>query len=253
MTRDFQTGIESEGTAAEIAGMRTGASLQNSAAHASDLVVPFVPGQTRRLLWKRVAKRSADIVVVVIAAPLIVPLIVVVAITIVLVDRQRPFFVDARVGRDGRRFGCYKLRTMHSCDAAFAAYLDENSDERLLWIESRKVDHDPRVTRLGAFLRRSSLDEVPQFLNVLVGDMSLVGPRPLSEREFAARPEGSQQLLTDVRPGITGLWQVAGRSDISMVDRIALDDEYARDWSLRGDLRIMLKTPGAVVAGVGAK
>jgi len=209
--------------------------------------------QWQRPLWQRTVKRSADVLVVVVIAPLATVLLAVAAILIVVVDRQRPFFVDTRVGRGGRRFGCYKLRTMRSDDVMLSSYLAEHPDEALRWAESRKIDHDPRVTRLGAFVRHSSLDEVPQFLNVLLGQMSLVGPRPLSEREFVVRPADSQRLLEQTRPGVTGLWQVAGRSDISAAERIALDDDYASGWSLRGDLRILLQTPRAVLAGAGAR
>jgi exopolysaccharide production protein ExoY len=204
-------------------------------------------------LWRRVVKRSADIAIVVVTAPLVLVLIAVGAALIIVVDRRRPFYVDLRVGRGGRHFGCYKLRTMGDDERTFSSFLGARPDEMQRWVEERKVDHDPRVSPLGAMLRHSSMDELPQALNVLVGNMSLVGPRPLSEREFVARPEASQRLLEQVRPGITGLWQVAGRSDVPLDERIALDDEYARDWSLRGDLLILLKTPLAVLAGAGAK
>jgi exopolysaccharide production protein ExoY len=172
---------------------------------------------------------------------------------IAVIDRQSPFYVDRRVGRGGREFGCFKLRTMRCDDFVLHSYLAANPGESKRWVEDRKVERDPRVTRLGAVLRKLSIDELPQFLNVLVGDMSLVGPRPLSRREFIARPEVSQRLLGQVRPGITGIWQVAGRSTISNQRRVVLDDEYARAWSLRGDVLIVLKTPLAIVARTGAQ
>jgi len=203
--------------------------------------------------WQRAAKRAFDLVISLIVAPVVLLVTAVVAILIVVIDRQNPFFVDERVGRGGARFGCLKLRTMRPDENGFAAYLAANEDELARWHESRKVDWDPRVTKLGAWLRRSSIDELPQLLNVLVGDMSLIGPRPLSEREFVARPEASQRLLEQVHPGVTGPWQVAGRSDLPNVDRVALDDQYAAAWSIRGDLRILVRTPASVLAGAGAK
>ena len=209
--------------------------------------------EMQHALWQRAVKRSADIAIVVVTAPLVLVLIAVASALIIVVDRRRPFYVDLRVGRGGRRFGCYKLCTMRGDEQAFNSFLAAHPDEMQRWVEERKVDHDPRVSRLGAMLRHSSMDELPQALNVLVGNMSLVGPRPLSEREFLARPEESQRLLKQVRPGISGLWQVAGRSDIPLDERIALDDEYVRDWSLHGDLLIVLKTPVAVLVGAGAK
>jgi len=209
--------------------------------------------QGRHSLWQRGFKRTADLVIALILAPLALVLTAAAAITIVLVDRHNPFFIDERVGLGGRRFGCLKLRTMRLDEATFAAYLEEHEDESLRWLESRKLGCDPRVTPLGRWLRRSSIDEVPQLLNVLAGEMSLIGPRPLSEREFVARPEPSQRLLAQVRPGVTGLWQVTGCSDVSNINRIVLDDEYAANWSVRGDLRILVITPASVIAGAGAK
>jgi exopolysaccharide production protein ExoY len=203
--------------------------------------------------WQRAAKRGADVLVAVLAAPLVVAVTAVCAALIAVVDRHSPFYVDRRIGLGGRAFGCYKLRTMRGDDVVLDSYLAAHPGESKRWVEDRKIEGDPRVTRLGAVLRTLSIDEVPQFLNVFVGDMSIVGPRPLSQREFLARPEGSQRLLAQVRPGITGAWQVAGRCNIPHHTRIALDDEYAREWSLRGDVLIALKTPLAIVARTGAQ
>jgi lipopolysaccharide/colanic/teichoic acid biosynthesis glycosyltransferase len=203
--------------------------------------------------WQQVAKRGADLLVAVLGAPIVVAITAVVAVSIAVIDRQSPFYVDRRIGRGGREFGCFKLRTMRSDDSALDLYLAAHPGESKRWAEDRKVGNDPRVTRLGALLRKWSVDELPQFLNVLLGDMSLVGPRPLSQREFAARSNASRRLLAQVRPGITGPWQVAGRSKIANETRIALDDEYAREWSLHGDFVIVVRTPLAIVARTGAQ
>jgi exopolysaccharide production protein ExoY len=202
---------------------------------------------------QRAAKRCCDLAIVALVLVPAVLLILAAALLIAVVDRQRPFFVDRRVGRGGRLFGCVKLRTMRCAQDDFSLFLLENPVEADLYLASRKVVADPRKTRLGSFLRRSSLDELPQLYNVLVGDMSVVGPRPLSIEEFDARDAEYGESLLRVRPGLTGLWQVKGRSDLSVEDRLRYDEYYARNWSLRLDLRILRATPGAVLSGRGAR
>jgi exopolysaccharide biosynthesis polyprenyl glycosylphosphotransferase len=157
-------------------------------------------------------------------------------------------FRQTRVGKDGRNFTFYKFRTMVS-DA-------EQKKEGLLGLNEAsgpmfKIRHDPRTTRLGSFLRKYSLDELPQFFNVLKGDMSLVGPRPPLRTEVNAYgPVEMKRLL--VTPGLTGLWQVSGRSDVSFENMIRLDLQYMQNWSLLMDLRILLRTIPAVISGKGA-
>ncbi len=193
-----------------------------------------------------VAKRILDITVALLLAPFALVIVALASAVIVIVDRHAPFFVDRRVGRMGRQFGCLKLRTLRSDPALFDSYLAAHPEEAYLYEIERKLEHDPRKTSVGNVLRKLSVDELPQLINVLGGQMSLVGPRPLSPREFDARGSLGESL-EQVKPGITGLWQVSGRSDLSHEDRVALDDWYARFWSLGLDLSIMLHTPLAVL------
>lgn len=175
------------------------------------------------------------------------PLLVAVAAAVALSSSGPVLYKQRRVGRDGETFDCLKFRTM-ACDAerAVDAGLLQNECDGLLF----KVHDDPRVTRVGHTLRRLSLDELPQFWNVVRGDMSLVGPRPLPVQpgEFV----GAERRRLDVRPGITGLWQVSGRSELSWAESIRLDLQYVDEWSLLLDLRILARTPLAVLRGRGA-
>lgn len=197
-------------------------------------------------------KRPLDLAL---ALPMLVvslPLLLLAALAILLFDRQAPLYVDVRVGRGGRYFRCLKLRTMRSDPQILAHYFARHPHELRRYECERKLASDPRVTRLGAFLRRSSIDELPQLWNVLRADMSFVGPRPLAPSEFAERGEQARPLEL-VRPGLTGLWQVRGRSDTSLHRRIHLDNFYARNSSLALDLRIVLETPLAVLRARGAR
>ena len=173
---------------------------------------------------------------------------------LVKADGGPVLFAHERVGRGGRRFGCLKFRTMVADSAErLEALLASDPDARAEWEATRKLKRDPRVTALGRFLRASSLDELPQFFNVLRGDMSLVGPRPVQAAELAAHcgPAAAAEY-TSVRPGITGLWQVNGRSDTSYDARVAMDLRYIATPPLLGDLRILLKMPIAVLGRRGA-
>jgi exopolysaccharide biosynthesis polyprenyl glycosylphosphotransferase len=196
----------------------------------------------------RILKRAIDIVLATSALILASPLMAVTAIAI-KVDSPGPiFFRQERIGRAGRPFNIFKFRSM-SADAwqqrhAVAAF---NEVDGPLF----KMANDPRVTRVGAFIRKTSLDEVPQLINVVRGEMSLVGPRPLTSEE-SDRIDGAALARLDVEPGITGLWQVCGRSDLTYADLQHLDSVYVRSWSLMWDVRIIAKTPRVVLARKGA-
>jgi exopolysaccharide biosynthesis polyprenyl glycosylphosphotransferase len=196
----------------------------------------------------RIAKRTLDLVLASVAAVAVLPFCAVAAAAIAWDSPGPVFFRQERTGRNGRTFRIVKFRTM----------TDDAWERRASVRTSNEVDgpifkmhHDPRVTRVGRFLRRTSIDELPQLLNVLVGDMSIVGPRPLPVEE-SNRLEGPALDRFDVSPGITGLWQVSGRSDLSYADLQHLDSVYVRSWSLRWDLRIMMATPRSVLGGRGA-
>ncbi len=163
------------------------------------------------------------------------------------------FYAHERVGRGGRLFGCLKFRSMVAdADRRLAMLLERDPIARSGWESTRKLKNDPRVTWVGRFLRATSLDELPQIVNVLLGDMSLVGPRPVQAAELAAYYGPAAQHYLAVRPGITGPWQVSGRSDTSYAQRVALDVAYVTHPSLWNDIRILLRTPAAVLARRGA-
>ena len=176
------------------------------------------------------------------------PILLAVAIAIKLEDRGPIFFKQVRVGRRGEEFECFKIRSMVVDAEARKAQLEsQNEGNGVLF----KMARDPRITRVGQFIRRFSIDEVPQFWNVLRGDMSLVGPRPALPREVAQYDRDAVRRL-DVRPGLTGLWQVSGRSDLSWDETVRLDVYYVDNWSVMQDLSIMMRTAGAVLASRGA-
>lgn len=182
------------------------------------------------------------------------PVMCVVAALIRLTAGRQVLVRHLRVGRDGALFPCLKFRTMvHDAERMLALYLERDPAARAEWRERRKLAHDPRVTAIGRFLRRSSLDELPQLLNVLRGEMSLVGPRPVVTAELMEHYRGEAAVLyCRVRPGLTGLWQVSGRSGLSYRERVRLDSEYVRTGSLGLDLRILWRTPWAVLRTRGA-
>lgn len=203
----------------------------------------------RRNRW---IKRAFDIVAVLTGGLLVLPFIVIIAILVGIDNRGRIIFAHRRVGRGGRQFPCYKFQTMvPNASEMLEKYLAENPAARAEWEESFKLEHDPRVTRLGAFLRKTSLDELPQLLNVLKGEMSLVGPRPIVEKEMVRYGDNIKEYM-EVTPGITGMWQASGRSDTTYAERVAMDTWYVRNWSIWIDLMYLLKTFKIVLTGKGA-
>lgn len=207
------------------------------------------PEITPRL--NRAAKRTFDIVVSgAILAALSVPMAVVAGL--VALDGGSPFFSHQRVGRNGRKFGCLKFRSMRvDAEARLEDYLSSDPAARESWERSRKLANDPRITRFGNFIRKTSIDELPQLVNVIRGDMSLVGPRPVTESELDNYGD-ARALYTAVSPGVTGLWQVSGRSDLSYERRVALDAWYVENWSPWHDIAILSKTVPAVLGRGGA-
>jgi len=196
--------------------------------------------------------RTIDIVGASCAILFLMPLFVVVAALVLLTSRGRVFFGQKRIGRDGRLFTCFKFRSMVvDAEQRLHDLLATDPAAREEWLRDHKLKKDPRVTPIGTFLRKSSLDELPQFLNVLRGDMSLVGPRPIVIGEI---PRYGRYLRSyaSVKPGLTGLWQISGRSNTSYRRRVALDVTYARSKSLRLDISILLATVPAVVGARGS-
>lgn len=177
---------------------------------------------------------------------LLLPLFLMIALLIFARDPGPIFYGHRRIGRNGRTFRCLKFRTMVvDSDATLARHLASNRAAEREWAATRKLRHDPRVTRIGQILRRTSLDELPQLINILRGDMSVVGPRPIVEEEVALYGDAFDDYLS-VKPGLTGLWQVSGRNDVDYERRVALDRHYVRTRSFRGDLIVILRTIGVV-------
>ncbi len=201
---------------------------------------------------QRLAKWMFDRCGALVGLVLFAPVFVVLAF-IVRLDGGPALFVHERVGRGGARFKCLKIRSMcRDADAVLADLLARDERARAEWERDFKLKQDPRITRVGRFLRRTSLDEIPQFLNVLKGEMSLVGPRPIVEQELRDFYGESAAAYMSVKPGLTGLWQVSGRNDLSYEERVSLDTEYARKWSLGMDVLIMLKTLETMMQRRGA-
>lgn len=196
--------------------------------------------------------RMLDILVALLVLALAFPVMVLVALAVKLTSPGPMLFAHRRVGRHGKRFACLKFRTMAiDADAQLRALLDLDPAARAEWQRSQKLRHDPRVTPIGRFLRRTSLDELPQVFNVLAGDMSLVGPRPIVESEI---PRYGRHFAAycRVRPGVTGLWQVQRHAGTSYRRRVAFDVSFARARSLRLYLLILARTVPAVLIGKGA-
>ena len=199
-----------------------------------------------------VAQRILDIIVAVSAIIALAPLMLTLAVLIWACDGGPALFGHVRVGRMGRLFCCWKFRSMVvDADERLAEHLANDPEARAQWEASHKLRRDPRLTRLGGFLRASSLDELPQLWNVLVGEMSIVGPRPIVIAEID-RYKSSFAAYCACRPGITGLWQVSGRSDLSYDERVAFDTNYSESRSLLLDIQIMLLTVPAVLARRGS-
>lgn len=185
----------------------------------------------------------------VLAAPFWLPVIALAALMIFAGDRKSPFYTQERLGRHGKVFRLLKLRTMVvDADRRLETYLAGNSEARAEWDTSQKLKNDPRITAVGNFLRKTSLDELPQLFNVLTGDMSLVGPRPIMVSQETLYP-GDHYY--EMRPGLTGLWQVSDRNECKFAERVQFDDSYYAALSLKTDLNIMFRTFGVIARGTG--
>lgn len=202
--------------------------------------------------YDRLVKNIFDYTLAVILIILMSPIIMLLYGIVFISSGGRPVFTQQRIGHGGKPFRIYKFTTMYpDADERLDALLKTNSAISEEWEREHKLKNDPRVTRLGQFLRKTSLDELPQFYNVIRGEMSLVGPRPIIREEIGKYSEYFHQY-TVVKPGITGLWQVSGRNDIDYEERVQLDVWYVRNWSVDLDLMILFKTFGAVVRGKGS-
>ena len=217
-------------TAASIPAERTATSL--------------LAGQSKR---GRLIKRAGDIGFSLLVLALGAPLLLLLAVLVKLSSKGSVFYCQRRIGRGYRGFGCLKFRTMRKdADRVLAQVLASDPELRAEFERDFKLKNDPRITPIGKFLRRSSLDELPQFINVLKGEMSVVGPRPIVWDELERYGRNMDQVLS-VRPGLTGLWQVSGRNNLPYETRVKLDLFYARNRSFWLDLGIILRTIGVVL------
>jgi lipopolysaccharide/colanic/teichoic acid biosynthesis glycosyltransferase len=196
--------------------------------------------------------RIFDITLILLASPYIILFFIVISALIAIDSKGGVFYQQTRVGKGGRRFKALKFRTMVlNADQVLRQYLDESPELKAEWQATHKLKQDPRVTRVGAILRKLSLDEMPQFWNILIGDMSLIGPRPIVDEEIEKYGR-CFELYIQARPGLTGLWQVSGRSDTSYQQRVELDEYYLLHRSIMLDLHILVKTVFVVVGRKGA-
>lgn len=197
-------------------------------------------------------KRSFDIVGSILALLLFSPLLLMLALLVKTSSPGPVFYGHTRIGRNGKAFRCYKFRTMvQNGEEILKNHLLQNSAAREEWLATRKLQDDPRVTRVGAVLRKLSLDELPQLFNILRGDMSFVGPRPVVQDELDLYGRAAVYYLRS-RPGLTGLWQISGRNDVPYRRRVAFDRRYVENWSFAFDLVIIVRTVPAVLASRGS-
>lgn len=251
------------GTTDELARDRSGLVVAQSVfarignVHSNDHELSLIEDAKHRLvaLPEREGSRFSRLLDIVLSLALLVllaPAMLVVGLLLMISGPEQVIFRQQRVGKGGKLFGCLKFRTMRSdADKVLAELLDARPDIKREWANTHKLESDPRVTRLGKFLRVTSLDELPQLLNVLLGEMSLVGPRPIVAEELACYGRYSGHYLS-VRPGLTGMWQISGRSLTTYRRRVAADLLYVRRKSIGLDIWIMLATIPAVIFARGS-
>jgi len=197
-------------------------------------------------------QRPIDVVLALMAVVVLLPALVIIALIIWSYDRGPVFYGHTRIGWQGKTFRCWKFRSMSvDGDRILREYIERNPEARAEWANDRKLRKDPRITPIGRFIRASSLDELPQLWNVLIGEMSLVGPRPIVADE-AVKYGPALGAYISCRPGITGLWQVSGRNDVSYDTRVALDMKYAENRSILLNFSIILRTIPAVLSRRGS-
>lgn len=207
-----------------------------------------------KLIIEKVIKRLVDIIAGLAGTMLLIPITICMYIAKkILKEDDGPIFYDQlRIGKGGKHFKLYKYRSMViGADKILEEYLAENEEARIEFEQNQKLKNDPRITKLGSFIRKTSLDEFPQFINILKGDMSLVGPRPIVDREVELFGD-KMKTVHSVRPGLTGYWAANGRSDTTYEQRVEMEAYYAENFSLLLDIKIILKTIKSVIKKEGA-
>lgn len=197
-------------------------------------------------------KRFIDLFLILLFLPILIPLIILLSILVKFSSPGPVFFGHKRIGKNGKTITTWKFRSMvNNADEVLQEILQKNPDMQKQWEEQQKIDNDPRVTAIGKFLRKTSLDELPQLLNILLGQMSFVGPRPIVEAEKIKYGKKFNYIFS-VTPGLSGMWQISGRSDVTYNERIILDQFYIQNWSIWLDIWIILQTAVVVLRGKGA-
>ena len=222
--------------------------------HIKDIAGIIGFASTHNLTFKTnlLIKRLIDIFLILLFSPILIPVFIILMFLTKVTSRGPIFYGHKRVGKNGKEFKCWKFRSMCiDADKKLAEILANNPQMRAEWEKDRKFTNDPRVTKFGKFLRKTSLDELPQLINILVGQMSFVGPRPVTEPELVKYGEYRDFVLS-VTPGLSGMWQTSGRSDTEYEERIALDLYYIQNWSIWLDIWILIKTVYVVLKGRGA-
>jgi Undecaprenyl-phosphate galactose phosphotransferase WbaP len=217
-----------------------------------DGVLGFVTSHRLRMFWNLGIKRFMDLLFVITGGIIILPLLLVIALLVKLSSPGPVLYSHRRLGKNGKYFNAYKFRSMvNNSQDVLEKLLSQSPEKRGEWEASHKLKDDPRVTSIGKFLRRTSFDEFPQLINILKGEMSLVGPRPVVDEEVEKYGKDFDRIFS-VNPGLTGLWQVSGRSDTDYTERVAYDTYYLQSWSVWLDLWVLLKTISVVIKGKGA-
>ena len=200
------------------------------------------------LFWKR----FIDLLLLLISSPVVLPVVLIVSLIVKISSPGPVFYGHKRTGKNGKEFKCWKFRSMViDADKQLEKILAENPEMRAEWEKDRKFTNDPRVTKIGKILRKTSIDEIPQFFNILTGEMSFIGPRPVTEPELK-KYGNKAQIILSVQPGLSGMWQISGRSDTGYEERVTLDSYYIQNWSVWLDIWIIIKTVYVVLRGKGA-
>jgi len=217
-----------------------------------DGILGLATSHRLKMYWNLAIKRFLDLTFVIIGGLVILPLLLLIALIVKISSPGPVLYGHKRLGLNGKHFKAYKFRSMViNADQKLMEILDKDPHYRKEWEASHKLKDDPRVTPIGKLLRRTSFDEFPQLINILKSEMSFVGPRPVTDQEIERYGENALRILT-VKPGLTGLWQVSGRSDTDYTERVSYDLYYLQSWSVWLDFSIMYRTPGAIFKGKGA-
>lgn len=229
-------------------------SATSGAPHLRDIagIVAFSSTNYLTKIQSHVAKRAFDIALILCSLPLTLPVCLLTALFVKLTSPGPVLYGHKRVGLNGKEFKCWKFRSMYiDADKQLKKILKENPEMKKQWDRDRKLENDPRVTPFGKFIRKTSLDELPQLINIFVGQMSFIGPRPVMQDELKRYGKKADYILS-VLPGLSGMWQTSGRSDTAYEDRVTLDAYYIQNWSIWLDIWILIKTVWVVLCGKGA-